>query len=274
MMLLRNKKAPNLKMGRPHKNSMRATCRYVCGYYSTAAILFSLLIFNLISGTDASQVLFEAGMPVVVIDPGHGGNDSGAKGPAGIQEKTVTLNLARSIADQLKTRCRVVLTRSDDYRLDISERTAVANQAKADIFISLHTGSSFIGSFSGETVYFYRQFLGSALTAESETPQSLRDSDLPASWDQIQAKYRITSQKLAKLIQYQLNNVRRPQDTKIQGAPLLVLEGADMPAVAIEIGNLSNPNEEKALGDTEFLAVIARAITKGIDAFFAEKAKR
>ena len=185
--------------------------------------------------------------------------------------KTVTLNLARSLADRLKTNYRVVLTRSDDYRLDISERTAVANQSKADIFISLHTGSSFIGSFSGETVYFYQQFLGSALTAETETPQSLRDSDLPASWDQIQAKYRITSQKLAKLIQYQLNNVGRPQDTKIQGAPLLVLEGADMPAVAIEIGNLSNPNEEKALGDTEFLAVIARAITKGIDAFFAEK---
>jgi N-acetylmuramoyl-L-alanine amidase len=273
MMLLRNKKAPSLKMGRPHKNSMRAAGRYVRGYYHTAAILFSLLGFILISGTDAKQALSEAGTPVVVIDPGHGGNDTGAKGPSGIQEKTVTLNLARSIADQLKTSCRVVLTRSDDYRLDISERTAVANQAEADIFISLHTGSSFIGSISGETVYFYQQFLGSALRAESETPQSLRDSNLPVSWDQIQAKYRITSRKLAKLIQFQLNNVRRPPDTKIQGAPLLVLEGADMPAVAIEIGNLSNPNEEKALGDTEFLAVIARAIAKGIDAFFAEKAK-
>ena len=273
MMLLRNKKAPNLKMGRPHKNSMRAAGGYVGGYYRTAAILFSLLGFILISGTDAKQALFEAGTAVVVIDPGHGGNDTGAKGPSGIQEKTVTLNLARSIADQLQTGCRVVLTRSDDYRLDISERTAVANQAEADIFISLHTGSSFIGSISGETVYFYQQFLGSALTAESETPQSLMGSNLPVSWDQIQAKYRITSRKLAKLIQFQLNNVRRPPDTKIQGAPLLVLEGADMPAVAIEIGNLSNPNEEKALGDTEFLAVIARAIAKGIDAFFAEKAK-
>jgi N-acetylmuramoyl-L-alanine amidase len=109
--------------------------------------------------------------------------------------------------------------------------------------------------------------------AESETPQSLTDSNIPVSWDQIQTKYRITSQKLAKLIQYQLNSVRQPADTKIQGAPLLVLEGADMPAVAIEIGNLSNLNAEKALGDTEFLAVIARAIAKGIDAFFAEKSQ-
>jgi N-acetylmuramoyl-L-alanine amidase len=270
MMLLRNKKASNLKMSRLQKNSMRATGGYIRGYYGTAAILFSLLSFILISGTDAKQALFEAGTAVVVIDPGHGGNDTGAKGPSGIQEKTVTLNLARSIADQLKTSCRVVLTRSDDYGLDITERTAVANQSKADIFISLHTGSSFIGSISGETVYFYQQFLGSALTAESATPQSLRDSNFPVNWDQIQAKYRITSQKLAKLIQFQFNNVRRPPDTKIQGAPLLVLEGADMPAVAIEIGNLANPNAEKTLADTEFLAVIARAIAKGIDAFFAE----
>ena len=273
MMLLRNKNASNLKMNRPPKNSMRATGRYVRGYYSTAAILFGLLSCILISGTDAKQALFEAGTPVIVIDPGHGGNDSGAKSPSGIQEKTVTLNLARSIADQLKTRCRVVLTRSDDYGLNISERTAVANQAKADIFISLHTGSSFIGSISGETVYFYQQFLGSALTAESAAPQSLRDSNVPLNWDQIQTKYRITSQKLAKLIQYQLNNVQRPPDTKIQGAPLLVLEGADMPAVAIEIGNLANPSEKKALADTEFLAVIARAIAEGIDAFFAQKSK-
>ena len=273
MMLLRNKKASNVKMSRSPKNSMPATGRYVRGYYSTAAILFSLLSFILISATDSKQALFEAGMPVVAIDPGHGGNDTGAKGPSGTQEKTVTLNLARSIADQLKTSCRVVLTRSDDYRLDLSERTAVANQSKADIFISLHTGSSFIGSISGETVYFYQPFQESALTAVSQKPPSLRDSNLPVSWDQIQTKYRITSRKLAKLIQYQLNNVRQPPDTKIQGAPLLVLEGADMPAVAIEIGNLSNPNEEKALGDTEFLAVIARAIAKGIDAYFAQKPK-
>ena len=262
---------PNLKISHPQKNSMGGNNRYVDSCYLAAVMLIGLLIFILIAEADAKQALFEASTPVVVIDPGHGGNDTGAQGPAGTHEKTVTLNLARSIADQLKASCRVVLTRSDDYRLDLSERTAVANQSKADIFISLHTGSSFIGSISAETVYLYQPFLGSALTAESETPQSLRDSNIPVSWDQIQTKYRITSRKLAKLIQDQLNNVRQPTDTKIQGAPLLVLEGADMPAVAIEIGNLSNPNEEKMLGDTEFLAVIARAIAKGIDAFFTQK---
>jgi N-acetylmuramoyl-L-alanine amidase len=89
----------------------------------------------------------------------------------------------------------------------------------------------------------------------------------------IQAKYRITSEKLANQIQSRLTTLWQPQDIKVQGAPLLVLEGADMPAVAIEIGNLPNANAEKALGDPRFLSRIAEAITGGIDAFFAEKQK-
>jgi N-acetylmuramoyl-L-alanine amidase len=270
-MLIRYQKASNIKMNSSPGNSIRTAGRYFSGYYKTAAILFSLLGFILNSETEAKQALIETGMPVVVIDPGHGGNDTGAKGPAGTQEKMVTLNLARSIAEQLKDSCRVLLTRSDDYRLELSERTAMANQSKADIFISLHTGSSFVSTTGGETVYFYQQFLESALAAKSAAPQSLTDSNLPVNWDQIQTKYRLTSQKLAKLIQHQLNRVRQPLDTKLQGAPLLVLEGADMPAVAIEIGNLSNPTEEKGLRDTEFLRDMARAIAIGIEAFFAEK---
>ena len=272
-MFLGDKKTSNLKMSRPRKKGGLAGARYFCGYCTTAAILFSLLILSPASETGAKETLLAAGMPVVVIDPGHGGNDTGATGLAGTQEKKVTLNLARLIAAQLKASCRVLLTRNDDYRLDISERTAVANQAKADIFISLHAGNSFIGSSSGETVYFYQQFLISALTAESKTSHPLTDSNKPISWDEIQTKYQITSQKLAKLIQTRLNGIRQPPETKIQGAPLLVLKGADMPAVAIEVGNLSNPNEEKALGDTNFLAAIARAIAKGVDDFFVQKAK-
>ena len=93
------------------------------------------------------------------------------------------------------------------------------------------------------------------------------------SWDQIQIKYQTSSEKLAKLIQHEINDTLRSSTTKIQGAPLLVLEGADMPAVAIEIGNLSNPNEEKMLQDRQFLKQIARAIARGIDAFFNQKPK-
>ena len=272
-MLLLNTQTPNSKISHPQKNSECAGNRYSRGCFLTAVMLFSLLIFGPGPGADAKQALFEAGLPVVVIDPGHGGNDGGAQGPDGTQEKSVTLNLARLIADQLETSCRVVLTRSDDYRLDISGRTAVANQSKADIFISLHSGASFSQSISGSTVYYHRQFIESALAAEPKAPKSLTDSSQPLSWDQIQTKYRITSERLAKLIQNRLGDVRQTPDTKVQGAPLLVLEGADMPAVVIEIGNLSNPNEEKTLRDPKFLDALARAIAKGIDTFLAQKSK-
>jgi N-acetylmuramoyl-L-alanine amidase len=262
---------PYLKISHAQKNRMCKCNGYVSGCYLTAVMLFSLLFFSLSSNVGAKQALFEADLPVVVIDPGHGGNDTGSEGPDGNQEKAITLTLARLVADQLKSSCRVVLTRSDDYRLDISGRTAVANQSKADVFISLHTGGSFSRSISGSTVYYHRRFIESALTAQPKVPKSLTDSSQSVSWDQIQTKYRVTSEKLAKLIQDRLNRVRRPPDTKVQGAPLLVLEGADMPAVAIEIGNLSNPNEEKKMRDPAFLAGFARSIADGIDAFLSAK---
>jgi len=270
-MFLLNTQIPSSKISRSQKNSACTSNRYAGGCYLAAVMLFSLLIFSLGPNVYATQALFETKLPVVVIDPGHGGNDSGSQGPDGTKEKTVTLNLARLIADQLETRYRVVLTRGDDYRLDISGRTAVANQSRADIFISLHTGASFSRSISGSTAYYHRQFIESALTAQPKAPKSLTDGSQPLSWDQIQTKYRITSERLAKLIQNRLNDVRQTPDTKVQGAPLLVLEGADMPAVVIEIGNLSNPNEEKMLRDPKFLAGFARAIAKGVDTFFAEK---
>ena len=270
-MLSLNSLISSSNINRPQKINMRKSKRYIRGGYATAWALLGLIIFSLGPNIDATRALSEADLPVVVIDPGHGGNDSGAQGQDGTSEKTVTLNLARLIADQLKTRCQVVLTRSDDYRLDISERTAVANQSRGDLFISLHTGASFSRSISGSTIYYYRQFIESALTAEPREPKSLTDSSQPLSWNQIQMKYRITSERLAKFMQNQINDALQKPDTRVQGAPLLVLEGADMPAVVIEIGNLSNPREEKALRDPEFLAGFARAVASGVDTFLTEK---
>ncbi len=257
----------NSNINRSQKSNMRKHKRYIQGGYAAAFAFLGLIIFSL----GPTRALSEADLPVVVIDPGHGGNDSGAQGQDGTSEKTVTLNLARLINDQLKTRCQVVLTRSDDYRLDISERTAVANQSRGDIFISLHTGASFSRRVGGSTIYYYRKFIESALTAESGEPKSLTDSSQPLSWNQIQMKYRITSERLAKFIQNQLDDALQTPDTRVQGAPLLVLEGADMPAVVVEIGNLSNPKEEKSLRNPEFLAGFARAVARGVDRFLSEK---
>jgi N-acetylmuramoyl-L-alanine amidase len=264
---------PNLNISQLMINRLCAVKRQVCGKYAASLILLNLFIFIMCPAADSSRPILEMGTPVVVIDPGHGGNDSGAKGPEGTLEKAVTLDLARLIEDQLRTSCQVVLTRSDDYGMELAERTAVANRSAADIFISLHTGGSFISSINGSAVYFYQPFTESSLTAEAQTPKTMTDSSLSLSWDQIQLKYQTSSEKLAKLIQHEIVATSPSPDTKVQGAPLLVLEGADMPAVAIEIGNLSNPNEEKMMHDPKFLTRIARAIARGIDAFLAQKAK-
>ena len=235
------------------------------------ALLFIFFICILASGANAREPLFKKDMPVVVIDPGHGGTDAGAKGPNNTLEKTVTLNLANILARQLEARFRVVLTRNGDYGLDISDRTAVANHARAEIFISLHTGSSFIHNINGSAIYFYQPFQESALTTETKAAEPIQDSAPSVSWDMIQTKYRITSEKLANQIQSRLSRLLQHQEVKLQGMPLLVLQGADMPAVAIEIGNLTNATAEKALGDPRFLSRVAEAIGSGIDDFFSAK---
>lgn len=237
------------------------------------AMLFILSICLLLPQANARPPLFEEDLPLVAIDPGHGGNDAGARGPNGILEKTVTLDLAQMLAQQLKDRYRVMLTRNGDYRLENADRTSVANHARAEIFISLHTGGSFIHNINHSAVYFYQPFQESALTTEPHEADTMQDNKPDSAWGMIQLKYRITSEKLARKIRTGLTAIWQPQDIKVEGAPLLVLEGADMPAVAIEIGNLSNASSEKALGDTMFLSRIAGAIAAGIDAFFAEKPK-
>jgi N-acetylmuramoyl-L-alanine amidase len=264
---------PDTSVNRPPETDMLAAKWFFSSPLVLPAFFLILLFCIFTSDANAKQTLFKKNMPVIVIDPGHGGTDAGAKGPNDTLEKTVTLNLAHILAKQMQERYRVVLTRNGDYGLDHPGRTAVANQAKAEIFISLHTGSSFIHNINGSTVYFYQPFQESALTSETRSPKPLQDSNPAVSWEMIQAKYRKTSENLAGQIHSRLSALWQPQNVKVQGTPLLVLEGADMPAVAIEIGNLTNPTSEKALGDPGFLSRVAKAITSGIDAFFAEKEK-
>ena len=236
-----------------------------------AAIGLWLLICAAITDADARRQLFEAQMPVVVVDPGHGGKDTGAKGPNGALEKTVTLNLARMVAQQLHSDYRVVLTRNDDYALENSDRTAAANHAQADIFISLHTGNSFIHANNRSAVYFYAPFQGSALSTESKIPQPFINGEPAVRWNIIQNKYQAASKKLATHMQTALTSIWQPQLVSVRGIPMLVLEGADMPAVVVEIGNLANAGAEKQLADSQHLSQIATAITRAIRSFLAEK---
>ena len=114
--------------------------------YGVVPILGILILCFLSTGSIpavAKQPLFDAYRRIIVLDPGHGGRESGARGADGTAEKSVTLELARLIAAELQRDYKVTLTRTDDYHVDLDNRTALANHLKADVFVSLHTGRQF-----------------------------------------------------------------------------------------------------------------------------------
>ena len=237
--------------------------------------LYLFLFLSIILLVSAEEAAGEAKKPIqndyqrtIVLDPGHGGRNSGSKGPSGTYEKTVTLPLARLIASELGDKYKVVLTRTDDYGMDISSRTSTANHLKADIFISIHAGGSFLHTASGLLIFYYQRIPESALMIKPETIKSMGSNNLNAFWDNIQNQYIEKSRDLARLIQKSLQDQRKYLKCETQGAPLLVLSGADMPAILMEIGYLTNPAEEKALRDLDFLSDLAKGIANGIVVFF------
>ncbi|MGD8721877.1 MAG: N-acetylmuramoyl-L-alanine amidase [Desulfobacterales bacterium] len=201
----------------------------------------------------------------VVLDPGHGGADSGARSPDGTLEKQVALDLSRMIADEFDGPYRVQLTRTDDYRLEIERRTDIANNLKADVFISIHAGGSFSPVPGGSAIYCYKE------TASERLPYPDQNPDTLGNWDRIQLKHVRTSHLLARHLKDRLDPLI---DTEVLDAPVLVLQGADMPAVLIEVGYLSNPEEAKALRDSKHLEDVARAISGGVKAFFEDLRKK
>jgi len=121
--------------------------------------MFLVVIFvcALTSESSPEKMIFGNQKKIIVIDPGHGGYDNGAQGPDGTFEKNVTLTLARIIAEELGNTYRVILTRTDDYLLDIPARTAAANHLEADLFISIHAGGSFLHQASGMSLYYFKE---------------------------------------------------------------------------------------------------------------------
>jgi len=214
-------------------------------------LIVTLVFLGCTAQAIAKQVLFERFKRIIVIDPGHGGQDSGVRGPNGTLEKTVTLELARLIAAELEPEFKVVLTRTDDYGMDLDNRTAVANHLKADIFIAIHTGGSFVHSTTGTAIYFYQTNSSPDVTVKNQPPSAGQ------------------SRALAGMIDDRLKAITADQ-SRIERAPLVVLQGAAMPAVLIEAGYLTNPAEEKNLRDQRFMMDLAKQIRLGIEDFLSQ----
>jgi len=221
------------------------------------------------------------GLRTVVIDPGHGGEESGAVGPSGLLEKDLTLEIARTLRDRLRRRLpvKVVLTRDDDSRLPLDTRSAIANQNKADLFISIHLNSYLGAEARGAETYFLSTEASdsrAAETAELENAvgaggddEALYDLQLIL-WDLAQSYHLAASQRVANLIQEELNGALGLRDRGVKQAPFRVLMGAAMPAVLVELGFLSNPDEETKLRDPGYRADLVDALVRAITRFRSE----
>jgi N-acetylmuramoyl-L-alanine amidase len=212
----------------------------------------------------------------IVIDPGHGGKDPGTFVKGGLMEKDIVLEIAKILAPKLEAQlgCKVILTREEDAFLSLEKRTAFANVNKADLFISLHVNANDVRGVHGVETYFLNMATdkSAVMLAAAENATSEKNiSDLQKILNDLMLNTKITeSSKLAHEIQngitgHMEKNRIIVKDLGVKQAPFYVLIGAEMPAVLVEIGFITNPAEKRRLGSKKYLADLAAGITSGID---------
>ncbi len=214
----------------------------------------------------------------VVIDPGHGGHDVGTSGPSGLFEKDVVLDVATRLGALLEERLgsEVVYTRDDDTFIPLEERTRIANEHKADLFLSIHANSSPYRTAAGVETY-YLNFTTSKTAmdlAARENASSQRSIfDLKDVLQKIAMKDKIDeSREFAEHIQASLYAISSKsnaaaKDRGVKKAPFVVLIGAAMPSVLAEIGFLTNSADEALLRKPEQRQKIAEALYKGVASY-------
>lgn len=224
------------------------------------------------------------GLQTIVLDPGHGGEETGAIGPSGTPEKELTLALARSLAERLRQELgvEVVLTRNDDVQLPLDARSAIANQRQADLFISIHLNATVRGQARGAETYFLALAATDARAADLARQENLAGGDGAAEpgseefdlqlllWDLAQSRHLEASQRFATHVQAELNSALDLPDRGVKQAPFRVLMGAAMPAVLVELGFLTNGAEERQLRDPAYRARLVDSLVRAIARFRAE----
>jgi N-acetylmuramoyl-L-alanine amidase len=226
---------------------------------------------------------------VIVIDPGHGGRQMGARGPSGLWEKSVSLQVAKKLGQIVEKQmgARVVFTRDRDSEVPLPMRVAKANEAGAELFVSIHGNSMPTErerrTARGVETYFLSADAtdeGAQATADRENDEGAlaaeeASDDVSAILDDLaRTVAHSDSSRLAYLVQHQLSTDLAVPDRGVKQAPFRVLMGAKMPAVLVEIGFVSNPREGKLLADGAYQERIARSIANSIAAFRAEIARR
>jgi N-acetylmuramoyl-L-alanine amidase len=216
----------------------------------------------------------------VVIDPGHGGHDTGTRGPNGYLEKDLVLDVARRLGALIESRLgsEVVFTRSDDTFIPLEDRTRIANEHKADLFLSIHANSSPTGRTSGVETYYLNFTTDKAAldvaarenAASQHSIYDLRDLvDKIARKDKIDESRAFAQKVQASLASFWRRSNSRSRDRGVRQAPFVVLIGASMPSVLAEIGFLSNVRDERLMRKSHYRQQIAEALFKGLSAYAA-----
>lgn len=220
---------------------------------------------------------------VIVIDPGHGGRDPGAVSKDGsLTEKEVTLRIAKKLKSHLEKSVPdliVKLTREDDTFLSLKERTSIANEANADLFVSIHCNGSDYASAAGVETFFLSQASsrGAMRAAARENGISLaKMNHLEATLiDLMMTSKKTESEKLAEIVHESLaddgnQKTKKARDRGIKQAPFYVLMGAAMPSILVECAFISNMSDKNNLTNEKYITSIADRIAKGTKKYMAE----
>jgi N-acetylmuramoyl-L-alanine amidase len=213
----------------------------------------------------------------VVVDPGHGGKDTGAVGPAGVKEKEVTLDVAHRVAPLLAADgVQVVLTRDDDRFVSLEERTARANDFNADLFVSIHCNASEGKARRGVETYVLdttRDEIAARVAARENATTQAASAELASILGGMRmADEAARSTKFAQLLQRASTSAIQGKfgdavDGGVHTAGFYVLVGARMPSVLYETSYISNPTEEARLGTPEYRQLVADAIANAVKAY-------
>ena len=218
--------------------------------------------------------------PTIIIDPGHGGDDTGTKAPRGVEEKQLTLDIARRLRALLESRlgARAVLTRDTDVAVALDARAAVANVNGGELFLSIHANAAPSSTVEGAEVYF--------LPTDNESASAGDTADLSATqvpavggtsrrlalvpWDFAHARHAAASARFATVLAESLAARVPVGPSPIRTAPLRVLQSVNMPAALVEVGFLSSPTQQKLMAGDEFKTTAAQALFDAIAEFRRE----
>ena len=218
-------------------------------------------------------------MPIICIDPGHGGHDPGALGPTGLEEKTVVLQVAkelRQLIQQEMPQYRVVLTRDQDIFVPLAERARMANEQQAHMFISIHANSSPYREASGIETW-YLSFAASARAKKIAARENMMSEqqlstlqlilrDLHET-DRINQSAALAQSMQSALAEHMAAHYPGVIPRGVEGAPFAVLHRTTMPSVLVETAFISNPQEEARLHTTPYQRALAKGMLRGLQQF-------